>query len=106
MNHTSLGISDGAGESAAVETIWETSNVEHPTPNIEGGKEDMAAVVPPRRDCYLEAEAAREDVRPTMHPIAHDSVKASQARSDFIKATIIFFGLDSDCPSESGNLSA
>ena len=39
-------------------------------------------------------------------PPAFDNVKASQARSDLIKATIIFFGLDSDCPSESGNLYA
>jgi len=58
---------------------WETSNIQHPTPNIEVG------------------EAER---------LAFDNVKASQARADLIAFTKTFFGLDSECPSQPGNLSA
>jgi hypothetical protein len=58
----------------------------------------MAAVT----DCRYIEETAR--ARPTL-PIV-DEFKASQARSEFIKATIIFFGLDGECPSQSGNISA
>ena len=66
------------------------------------GDAEMAAVTDRR---YSEiAEAAREDSRPTIcptgYPVDWDSVKASQARSDLIKASIIFFGLDSDCLSQ------
>ena len=50
------------------------ANIQHRTLNIEYG----------------------EEARP-----AFDDVKASQARSDLIKATIIFFGLDGECPSHS-----
>jgi hypothetical protein len=57
--------------------------------------EKMAAVA----DCRY-----REDAHPAL-PII-DELRASQARSEFIKATIIFFGLDGECPSHSGNLSA
>jgi len=81
MNHEALGTSDAALRSAAGEAIWEISNLEHSTSNIEVGR------------------SAREDACPTF-----DGVKASQARSDFIKATIIFFGLDGECPSRSGKV--
>lgn len=37
---------------------------------------------------------------------AFDETKASQARSDLIAFTKIFFGLDNQCPSPSANLSA
>jgi hypothetical protein len=50
------------------------ANIQHRTLNIEYG----------------------EEARP-----AFDDVKASQARSDLIKAKIIFFGLDGECPSHS-----
>lgn len=58
----------------------ETSNTEHSTPNIES---------------WMTTRDPADGVhaRPTF-----DSVKASQARSEFIKATIIFFGLDGECP--------
>jgi hypothetical protein len=80
MNHEALGTSDAALRSAAGGNAgWETSNIQHSTPNIEFG----------------------EEACPTF-----DAVKASQARSDFIKATIIFFGLDGDCPSHSGKVTA
>lgn len=62
-----------------------------------GAEELNYAAVADRR--YM--GAAREDTRPTF-----DSIKASQARSELIKATIIFFGLDHECPCPSGNLHA
>jgi len=80
MNHEALGTSDAALRSAAGgDANFRTFNSQHSTLNIEVGEEARAAF---------------------------DDVKASQARSDFIKATILFFGLDGECPSQSGNLTA
>ncbi len=65
------GVNEGGG--------GKTSNIQHPTPNIEVG------------------EAER---------LAFDNIRASQARADLIAFTKTFFGLDSECPSQPGNLSA
>ena len=71
---------------AVGKAIWETPNIEHPTPNIE-------------------AERLAHGPADGVHACAtFDAVKASQARSSLIKASIIFFGLDGDCPSLSDNL--
>jgi hypothetical protein len=88
MNHTTSGISKDDLASAAGEAIWGASNPAMTRPDFESGKEDMAAVADHR---YIDAL---------------DFVKASRARSDFIKATIIFFGLDGGCPALSDILSA
>ena len=103
MNHTSLRISNHDLGNAAGNAIWESSfakasavaeanadRTEDGQPDIELGKEDLAAIADRR---FIDA-------------LDFDSVKASQARSDFIKATIIFFGLDGECPSLSAILSA
>jgi hypothetical protein len=37
-------------------------------------------------------------------PPAFEETRASQARSDLIQFTKIFFGLDNECPSHTGNL--
>jgi hypothetical protein len=90
MNHTTSGISNHDLASAAGEAIWGASNPATEEPDFESGKPDMAAVADRR---YIDA-------------LDFDCVRASQARSDFIKATIIFFGLDGECPSLSDILSA
>ena len=86
---------------------WGTSNIEHRTPNVEVGATACGEA------------ASRRDLADAGHPtVEYDGqmaavadrrymeIKASQARSDLIKATIIFFGLDSDCPCHSDNLCA
>jgi hypothetical protein len=87
MNHTSWEISNEALEKA-VDTSGETSNIAPPTPTVEVGKEEAAFA-----DC---------------HPahLTFDGDHARQARAKFIQATIIFFGLDGDCPSLRGILEA
>jgi len=44
------------------------------------------------------------DVPPSTPCPAFDETRASQARSDLIRVTKIFFGLDSEGPSQIGNL--
>jgi hypothetical protein len=89
-------------------TDWGTSNPATAGPNIEvetAIAAEMAAVADRR---YSEvAEAARGDARPTVSTLPiFDDLRASQARAEFIKVTKIFFGLDDECPSQSGNFSA
>jgi hypothetical protein len=73
-----------------------TPNIEHRTLNVEGAIQtgELAAIL------------NRVAVADCGYVEGFDSVKASQARSDLIKATIIFFGLDSNCPCPSCNLNA
>ena len=70
---------------------------------VEGtgkGVEDLAAVTDRR---YIEVETALPTGRdrPTF-----DDFRATQARADLVAFTKTFFGLDGECPSPSGNLSA
>jgi hypothetical protein len=51
----------------------------------------------------FDVQCSMFDVSPS--PI-FDEAHASQARADLIAFTKTFFGLDSECPSQSGNLSA
>jgi hypothetical protein len=83
MNHEALGTSDAALRSEAGNAI------------VIGGSE-MAAVTDRR---YTGEGMARGPADGVHACPTFDAVKASQARSDLIKATIIFFGLDGECPS-------
>jgi hypothetical protein len=92
MNHEALGISTDDLRRTEAEMIWETSNLESDageTPALPGN---------------IEVGTAREDARLTIQLTDHDCVRARQAREDFIRATIIFFGLDGECPSHSGKV--
>ena len=93
---------------------WGTSNVERRTLNIEWCRRDADAsdegpcdLARKEFTTYLEKEdlAAIADCR-YIDALDFDCIKAKQAREEFIKTTIIFFGLDGECPSLECTLSA
>src|SRR5882757_387558 len=98
MNHTT----EGRGWNQ-----WETSNA-------EWGRRDAGA---PRRGTFnlarkeFTTELGKEDLAEIadcryIDALDFDCIKAKQAREEFIKTTIIFFGLDGECLSLSDSLSA
>jgi hypothetical protein len=82
------------------DTALRTSNMEHQTPNAEGEIAARLAVLE-----TLNPQPSTLNLELAAFP-TFDADQASQARSDLIRATIIFFWLDSDCPSHSAKLNA
>ena len=86
------------------DAIWGTSNIQHRISDVEGAS---AVLGTPEENCAaIGTESRNAAVADRRYIETFDAVKASQARSALIQATIIFFALDSECPSPSGNLSA